>query len=293
MLFISLALLCSLLIIVYIVIRHISRVISYKNQTHITSKTTVLITGGCLGIGREILNALIANFNCKVINLDIRRDQFAVLASVYESTNLINIYCDLSDNTNDFDVLLAQSNIQLESIDILINNAGIAFNQSFEYLSSMKISKTIQINLLSPMLLCKAVIDSKKGLPIHIVTISSAMSHLVSPNSSDYIATKWGLFGFHESLRSEYLYKKNAYFTIFCPFAVNTGMFPGFITPFPFILNVINAKDYGLEVIKSIVLKDKIVYSPFYIEYICVVYLLLPCWFRDLIQEYICKSILV
>lgn len=282
-----------ILIILYQTIRYLFRKIKFKKQNHITNQTIVLITGGCLGIGRELIGCLINNFNCAVVNLDIREDQFPILCSTYKTKNLINIYCDLSNNDNDYNKLLEKAKIKFESIDILINNAGIAFNKSFKSLSSFQLTKTIQINLLSPMLLCKAVIDSKinTSSTVHIVTISSAMSHLVSPNSSDYIATKWGLFGFHESLRSEYLDKPNIHFTIFCPYAVNTGMFPGFSSPLPFILNILDAKEYSNEIIYSIVLKDKIVYSPFYIEYICIFYSILPCWIRDLLQNFICKNI--
>jgi len=57
------------------------------------------------------------------------------------------------------------------------------------------------VNLLAPMILCKKYLSHSTNQKKHIINISSVMSQIVATSSIDYIASKWGLFGFHECLR--------------------------------------------------------------------------------------------
>ena len=258
----------------------------FKNQTYITKNSLILITGGCLGIGREIIHQLISKYKCKIINLDIRKEEFNNIKNEYKE-KIINIYCDLNKEQN-FENLLLENKIKINEINILINNAGIAFNLPFEKLSKEQIKSTIQINLISPMLLTKLLISKKEENKIlHIITMASIMSHITSKNSSDYTSSKWGLYGFHESLRSEYLYRKDIFFTIFCPYFINSGMFPNFKNPLPFILKIHDVKNITYEIIKCIILKDKIVFFPKYSYIICFIAKFIPCFLMDFIQYYI------
>ena len=69
----------------------------------------------------------------------------------------------------------------------------------------MKISKTIEINLISPFILTKKFLDlfekNKNVDEYHLVNIGSNLSHIVSRKSSPYITTKWGLYGMHDSIK--------------------------------------------------------------------------------------------
>ena len=280
--------LCSMIffsfLLLYFILENI-RERQFKNQTYINENSLILITGGCLGIGREIIHQLITKYKCKIINLDIRKEEFNNIKNQYKE-KIINIHCDLNKEQN-FENLLLENKIKINEINILINNAGIAFNLPFEKLSKEQIKSTIQINLISPMLLTKLLISKKEENKIlHIITMASIMSHITSKNSSDYISSKWGLYGFHESLRSEYLYRKDIFFTIFCPYIVNSGMFPNFKNPLPFFLKVYNVKNITYEIIKSIVLKDKIVFFPKYSYIICFIAKFVPCFLMDFIQYY-------
>ena len=117
---------------------------------------------------------------------------------------------------------------------------------------------TIDINLTTPMKIIKAFIDNKKSKPellnkqIHFVSLCSTISYIVSTNTSDYIASKWGLYGFMEGVRSEYLYNDKYIFTSIYPYAVYTGMFPNFFL----------CLDPKYVIIKSIALKENIKFLP-------------------------------
>ena len=60
----------------------------------------MLITGGCMGIGKEIINELITRYKCKIINIDIQKEKFI------SHPNITNIYCDLSHSDINFKALL-------------------------------------------------------------------------------------------------------------------------------------------------------------------------------------------
>ena len=279
-----------LLIILSYIVKLKYREYKFKNQKYITINSNILITGGCCGIGYEIIKNLISFTKCKIINLDIRKDLFSKMEKEFKS-NLKNYFIDLSINQN-FETFFKKNNINLNEIDILINNAGIAFNLPIEKLSIEKMNKTIQTNLITPMNLINLLINNHlkinniKNKKLHIVTIASTMSHLVSQKSSDYVASKWGLYAFHESIRAEYLYNNNFIFTIFCPFCVNTGMFNGFKNPLIGILKILDVKEIGKNIVKSIILKDKIIFYPEISWIIIYLFKLFPIYISDFIQYY-------
>ena len=269
-------------ILLYI-LRQCMRLRKIKEQNHITKETTILITGGCLGIGRELIHQILSLFKCKIINIDIRESEFPSLKSLYKD-QIINIKEDIS-KINNIISFLEEKGINPDKIDIIINNAGIANNLPLEKLSMNNMISTMEINLLSPMKIIKAFIDRRKDKDInykkiHFVTLCSVMSHMISGNSSDYISSKWGLFAFVESVRNEYLYNDKFIFTTVCPFAVNTGMFPYFFFS-------LDTKWVALEILKSIVYKEKVKYIPDFIDIPIFLYKLVPYFLSDLVQYYI------
>ena len=281
---------CSIVYICYVLLRKFF----LRKQTHITDKTVILITGGCCGIGCEIISNLITQYHCKVINVDILKEKFTALKQRFKD-NITNVYCDLSQCDIDFASLLKSHGVNISSIDIVINNAGVAYNRPFSASNSVQINTTIHVNLLSHMLLTKAILNDKLNHKsnIHIVTIASVMSHLVSQNSCEYVASKWGLFAFHESLRAEYLYQKGFDFTIVCPFAINTGMFEGFKSPFPILFKEYDVKWFGKDVTERIALKDAVIYYPWYAKYFGGIYKTLPTCIMDMFQYIFCKIYII
>ena len=166
----------------------------FKNQKYLTKDKTILITGGSIGIGREIIHNLITLFHCHVINLDIRESEFESMKELYKE-NIINIQCNIIkiDNIINF---LKDKNVNPDKIDIIINNAGVANNLSLEQLPENRMVSTIEINLIAPMKIIKSFINNKTKKPelfnkqIHFVSLCSVLSHIVSTNGSDYNSSK-------------------------------------------------------------------------------------------------------
>lgn len=275
-----------LIIIIFTLILffNLKRERNFKNQKYLSDSTKILISGGSLGIGRELIHILITSFNCQIINLDIRESEFESMKSVYKD-KILNLQCNIS-KINNIILFLKEKNINPDEIDIIINNAGVANNLSLEKLTDNQMISTIEINLLSPMKIIKSFITNKesrselKSKNIHFVTLCSVMSHIISANSCDYISSKWGLYGFVESVRNEYLNNDNYIFTTICPFAVNTGMFPNFFL-------CMNTKYVSREIVKSIALKETIKFIPSFINIPIFIYKLCPISLSNLIQKYI------
>ena len=138
-----------IIFIILYIIRHFIRLVKLKEQKYITKDTTILITGGRIGIGRELIHKIISLFKCKIINIDIRESEFPSLKSLYND-NIIIIKQDIS-KINNIISFLEEKGINQDKIDIIINNAGIANNLPLEKLPMNNMISTIEINLLSQL----------------------------------------------------------------------------------------------------------------------------------------------
>lgn len=277
-----------------ILIRLVYRKFKILNQNYLNDRIYICITGGCLGIGREMIKILINELNCNVINIDIRQDLFEGLLNEINSdkrNKLHNFMFDLS-LTEEIEKMFSNIRAMFPRIEIFINNAGVAYNKNFQGLQEEEFINTIRVNFLAPVFLIKKFLLNYSNNPIHVVNMASVMSHIISDKSSDYISSKWALYSFHECLRYDYYENEKIYFSIICPFAVDTGMFPGFEPPI-YLLKILKTENVARQVINSIILRDKIVFIPFYIEYVCLLFKLIPVALRDFLYFKLSKNIYI
>ena len=111
----------------------------------------------------------------------------------------------------------------------MIHSANVIQGKKFLEMSEADASKTLTVNVESQFWLLKEIlpsmIDRNRG---HIVNMSSIFAHAGYPGMTDFCASKFGSYGFHEALRLEMKHmKKNIAFTTICPPFVNTGKFGG------------------------------------------------------------------
>ena len=114
------------------------------------------------------------------------------------------------------------------SIDILINNAGILLDSTYENTPVEELQRVIAVNLSAPMLLAQAVL---KGMLArdrgHIVNISSLAGLGGYAHGESYCATKHGLVGFTRALRFSLRARGSRVgASVVCPgYISETGMF--------------------------------------------------------------------
>jgi len=88
--------------------------------------------------------------------------------------------------------------------DIVVNNAGVFFVKPIEETTLADFANTLAVNLTGPFLLARALVPhlKKKGGG-HLVTIGSVSDHVGFSGSTAYAASKYGLRGMHDVIRSE------------------------------------------------------------------------------------------
>lgn len=100
--------------------------------------------------------------------------------------------------------------------DVLINNAGISMRALFVDLDPEVIKKLIDINLMGTVYTTKAFLPMILKSKGSIVGISSIAGYRGLPGRTGYSASKFGMQGFLESLRTE-LIPKDVHVLIACP----------------------------------------------------------------------------
>ena len=219
----------------------------------------ILITGGASGIGRLMAQKLAA-LGGRISVWDIHRENLEKVVAELSAAGrepARGFLCDVARRENVYRVA-AETTAAAGAVDVLINNAGVVSGQSILDLPDEKIEATFAINTLSLFWTVKAflpqMMERRSG---HIVTIASASALIGVPKLTDYAASKWAAVGFDESLRAELRTSAPAIrTTVVCPYYIDTGMFHGVKSRFPWLLPILS-EDYVAGRIVLAIQRDK------------------------------------
>ncbi len=194
--------------------------------------TKVLITGGASGIGK-IMGRLVLQKGAELIIWDVNKKMADETAEELSVFGKVTVYAvDISDATA-VTAAVAVVKTSHGPVDILINNAGIVTGKLFHEHTPEEINRIMAINALAPMHLARHflpdMIGRKSG---HICNIASSAGLTSNPRMAAYVASKWALTGWSDSLRIEMEeLKTNVRITTVTPYYINTGMFDGVRSP--------------------------------------------------------------
>lgn len=211
----------------------------------------VVITGGASGIGR-LMARLLASRGARLTIWDINREGLErAVAEIGAGAR--GFVCDVADRQQIY-ARATESIAAGGPVDILINNAGIVSGDDFLALPDAKIEATFAINVLALFWTCKAflpsMIERNRG---HVVTIASASGLVGVARLADYSASKWAAVGFDESLRAELRTSAPGVITtVVCPYYIDTGMFRGVRSRFPFLLPILKEDEVAQRVVRAI-----------------------------------------
>ena len=191
---------------------------------------TVLITGGCSGIGKIMGRICLEKGARRLIIWDI--NDAAIEAAVKEFSSLGSVSGFRADISSPESVEAAWQATQAEcgSVDILINCAGIITNNKpFADQTDADITRTIDINTKGAMFVTlRVLMDMKSRDRGHICNITSSAGMLALPKMALYAASKWAAIGWSESITIELQREKSPiHVTTIAPYFINTGMFDG------------------------------------------------------------------
>jgi NADP-dependent 3-hydroxy acid dehydrogenase YdfG len=168
-----------------------------KNQT-------AIVTGASRGIGKEIAIQL-SNQGMNLALVGSSDEIFQTAKELAEAGN-INIKAFQVDIANEEQVteMVKETISAFQSIDVLVNNAGIGFFKTVDETSLDEWKKVFEVNVQGVFVASKAVLSHMKERKAGtIITISSDVGRYTIANGSAYTATKYAVQGFSGSLAQE------------------------------------------------------------------------------------------
>jgi 3-hydroxybutyrate dehydrogenase len=157
-----------------------------------------LVTGSTSGIGLGVARALAAEGASVMMNGFGDAAQIESLRAGLASEFSVKVGYSGADisKPDQIAAMVAQTQSELGSLDILINNAGIQFTSDIENFPGEQWEKIIAINLSGAFYATKAAIPGMKARGWgRIINIASAHGLVGSAQKSAYVAAKHGILG--------------------------------------------------------------------------------------------------
>jgi 3-oxoacyl-[acyl-carrier protein] reductase len=186
-----------------------------------------IVTGASRGIGRAVSSVfagegarIVINYHSSVEQAEGLRKEIAA-----KGGEAITFGGDVS-NSDDVKAMVDMTMAKFGKIDILVNNAGMIFRKKFLESTEDEWDRTMEVNLKSVYLCCKAVapimLSQKHGKIVNISSISGLSSPPSSIETPDYAASKAGVIGLTRSLAVNLAPYINV--NVVCPGATETDM---------------------------------------------------------------------
>jgi NAD(P)-dependent dehydrogenase (short-subunit alcohol dehydrogenase family) len=168
---------------------------------------TAIITGASSGLGVVMAEALAAA-GANVVLAARREERIRELAASIETAGgrAIALRCDVSSEA-DVDRLVATARERFGSIDVLVNNAGVADPQPAEQESLESFKRVLDVNL-SGVFLCsqrcsRVMLEQKRGVIVNVASVLGVVGAGQIPQAS-YTASKGGVVNMTRELAAQW-----------------------------------------------------------------------------------------
>lgn len=186
---------------------------------------TVFITGGGRGIGKEVALKFAENGYNIVTNYVSDKTDVEALKKEFEEKGVksLIIKADVTDSEA-IENLVKKAIEEFESIDVLVNNAGITKDNLLMRMSEEEFTKVIDVNLKGTYIVTKIVskymMKKRQG---SIINLSSVVGVVGNAGQCNYSASKAGILGFTKSIAKE-LASRNIRANAVAPGFIETDM---------------------------------------------------------------------
>lgn len=159
--------------------------------------STVLVTGAARGIGRASVDRL-AREGWTVF-AGVRRDSDGASLVDAFGEHVQPITLDITDADN-----VASLTSQLpESLDAVVNNAGVVVGGPVEALSPDELRRQLEVNVIGQVAVTQAALPRLRHSRGRVVFVSSLSGRIATPMTGAYNASKFALEAIADSLRME------------------------------------------------------------------------------------------
>ena len=186
---------------------------------------TAIITGATRGIGRGIAEVFAKQGANVIFTYSSSADLAKEIEDNLSKENVIvKGYKSDASNFEDCQKLVDQITEEFDTVDILINNAGITRDNLLMRMQEEDFDKVIEVNLKSVFNMTKAIqrtmLKQRFG---SIINMSSVVGVKGNAGQSNYAASKAGIIGFSKSIALE-LGSRNIRCNVIAPGFIETEM---------------------------------------------------------------------
>jgi NADP-dependent 3-hydroxy acid dehydrogenase YdfG len=167
------------------------------------SGSAAAVTGAASGIGRALALELAAR-GCDLALADRDEAGLQAVAAEIGKTRKVSVHRVDVGEPHQIAEFAAAATSAHPSLNILINNAGVALLGQFSEIEQAQMEWLININFWGVVHGTRAFLPHLSGRPAaHIVNLSSIFGIVAPPGQTAYCAAKFAVRGFSESLRHE------------------------------------------------------------------------------------------
>lgn len=225
-----------------------------------TEKTCV-VTGATEGIGRAVAGALASRGARLAICARTTGSVERVVAELRASgATVAGGTCDVSEEQS-VAAFAALVHAELGPVDVLINNAGLAYFVPVAEMRTADFDRIMAVNVRGTFLMTRAFLPDMLGRRRgHIVNIASLAGRNPVPNGAAYAAAKHAVLGFSKSLFAE-VRTHGVRVTAICPGSVVTPFFEKSGAPLARPQAKLQPEDVAETVIAALLLPERALVS--------------------------------
>ena len=189
------------------------------------NRKRVLITGAARGLGQALAVRLAAE-RARLILVDCDATGLCTTARLIgkSAAEVATFECDLTDSEQ-ISHTVVRIREQFQGIDVLINNAGVAWYGTVAKMGAAEWDQVMTVNLLAPVQLIREFLPDLRAQPeAHILNVSSVYGLIATNRAAAYHCTKFALVGLSEALRAE-SDREGLGVTVLCPGFMQSDLF--------------------------------------------------------------------
>ncbi|MCC7085299.1 MAG: SDR family NAD(P)-dependent oxidoreductase [Pirellulales bacterium] len=184
-----------------------------------------LLTGAASGIGRALaLELAREGVHLYLLDIDAQGMQATIDDCRRQGVVAVGRVCDLSQPAQ-ISTAIADLHTRWQFIDLLVNNAGVAYYGPTENMTGKQWDWLMAINLLAPLQITRELLPTLLAREeAHVLNVCSISGVVAGGRFAAYHTSKFGLVGFTEALRAEYN-RRGIGVTNLCPGPVRSNLY--------------------------------------------------------------------